>query len=89
MKCLTHADTKDDTVSCPVSLFLSKPFNVCIKEQNPALTLVLTSVIPKLRCIFWYFSEILKEKKKAKTKSGILKILICWMYCSFSVTAWS
>lgn len=88
MKCLTHADTKDDTVFCPVSLFLSKPFSVCIKEQNPALTLVLTSVIPKRRCIFWYFSEILKGKKKQKQKWHF-KILICWMYCSFSVTAWS
>lgn len=80
LKCLTHADTKDDTVFCPVSLFLFKPFNVCIKEQNPALTLVLTSVIPKLRCIFWYFSEILKEKKKTKKwhfkNSDLLDVLL-------------
>lgn len=29
-------------------LFLPKPFSLCIKKQNPALTVVLTSVIPKL-----------------------------------------
>lgn len=55
-------------------LFLSKPFSVCIKEQNPALTLVLTSVILKLRCIFWYFSEILKERKKKKRKKAKTKV---------------
>lgn len=44
-------------------LFLPKHFSLCIKKQNPALTVVLTSVIPKLRCIFWYFSEMLMGKK--------------------------
>lgn len=66
-------------------LFLPKPFSLCIKKQNPALTVVLTSVIPKLRCIFWYFSEMLMGKKKFV----VFNFLVRWICCSFSVTAWN
>lgn len=66
-------------------LFLPKPFSLCIKKQNPALTVVLTSVIPKLRCIFWYFPEMLMGEKKFV----VFNFLVRWICCSFSVTAWN
>lgn len=66
-------------------LFLPKPFSLCIKKQNPALTVVLTSVIPKLRCIFWYFPEMLMGGKKFV----VFNFLVRWICCSFSVTAWN
>lgn len=78
MKCFTNADTKDYSVHF---LFLTKPFSSCVKKQNPALAVVLTSVIPKLRCIFWYFSEMLMGKNVCR-----FNLLVCWICCSFSVS---
>lgn len=84
MKCFTNADTKE---YCSFFFFLTKPFSLCVKKQNPALAVVLTSVIPKLRCIFWYFSEMLVGKKRLSFKFSCLLDLLLFFCHSMELTA--